>query len=139
MTFEPARPRYTLPFAGKEYTLLGTMETIEAVELALKDGVLQIMARTMAMGATETAKLVSSVVSANGYDTITYRSAFEAIMGMGIHSEGFEALRMHLYAFLRIVIEPPELREEMAKRMGEITGKLHALSASPGDSTSSSA
>jgi hypothetical protein len=68
------------------------------------------------------------------------REVFGVIFNkLGINSDAFTGLKVHLSCFLRIIIEPPELREEMAKRMGEITGKLTALSASHGESTSSSA
>jgi hypothetical protein len=138
-TFEPARPRYQFTFVGKEYTLLGTMETIEAVESALKEGILQITPRVVGMGAMDTAKLISALLVSNGYPDLGYRKVAQSLYELGINSDAFSALQIHLFAFLRIMIEPPELREMMAKRMGEVTGKLTELSASLGESTNDSA
>lgn len=138
--FEPARPRYVLPFAGKDYEVFGTMEVIEAIEHALKEGVLQVCVRVIEMGVTDTSRLLAAILLANGYSEMAPRAVAEAIHNkLGINSHAFTAIRIHLNCFLRIVLEPPELREEMAQRMGEVIGKLNALSASPGENTSSSA
>ena len=68
MGFEPARPRYTLPFAGKDYDLLGTMELIEAVEFALKRGITQITVDVMnGMPTHELVRVLSAVLTAGGH------------------------------------------------------------------------
>jgi hypothetical protein len=136
MTYEPARPRYTLPFAGKDYDLVGTLDLIEAVETAMKEGIIQVGARVIDMGVTDAARLVAAMLSACGYDTKA-RDVGAEIYAMGIGSDKFMSLKIHLFAFINIMLQPPELREETAEKMGEITGKLPQ--ASPGDSTKSSA
>jgi hypothetical protein len=135
-SFTPARPRYTLPFAGKDYDLIGTLEVIEAIEDAFREGVVKTTMRIMDMGVTETAKLAAAVCTACGH-TLNAREAAGAIYDSGVNGPAFTALKIHLFAFLRTALEPPELREAMAKKMGEIVGKL--APASPGDNTKSSA
>jgi hypothetical protein len=139
VTFEPARPRYTLPVAGKDYDLFGELAVVEAVEHALKDGVVQITARTLGMGVGDTAKLLAAVLTANGTPMTAKEAGAILFNDLGINSEAFQGLQIHLYAFLRIVLEPPEARERMAQRMGELTGELTAAPASPGGNTSKSA
>lgn len=122
MTFDPARPKYMLPFAGQEYELVGTLGLIEAVEFAFQEGIVRIAARTPDMGLTETAKLTAAVLGASGHK-LTAAKVGEALFDAGVNSEAFMLLRLHLYAFLKIVMQPPELREGTAKQMGELLGK----------------
>lgn len=136
MSYEPARPKYDFPFDGKVFSLLGTMEVVEAVETAFKESVIQVTIRTMDMGLIDASRLLSVILSANGHTEIA-KKAKQVIYNAGLFSGSFTALKMHLYAFLNITLQPPELREGVAKKMGEITGGL--ASASHGDSTTSSA
>lgn len=138
MSFDPARPRHTLPFGGEDHDLLGTLEVIEAVEFAMKEGVIQVAARVVEMGLTDTARLVSAVLTASGRRT-THPEAARVLMDLGVASEAFQAVKLHLYAFLRVALEPPEQREAMAARMGEVLGKWTAPPASPGRRTRKSA
>lgn len=138
MTFDPARPRYTLPFAGEEYELLGDLALVEALEYAMKDGIIQIAGKVIDMGVTDTSKLLSAILTSCGQK----KSANEIggiIFNLGVSSEAFQALKLHVYAFLRIVLEPPEAREKMAKKMGELLGEWSVPSASPGKRTRKSA
>lgn len=122
--FDQARPRHTLPFDGKEYDLVGTLEVVEAIEAAFREGIIQVAGRVMNMGLGDAAKLLVTVLTASGY-TMKHREATATIFNkLGVHSPAFDALRMHLYAFLRVTLEPPELREAMAGKMGEFLGKL---------------
>jgi len=138
MTYDPARPRYTLPFAGKEYELVGSFAVIEAAENALKDNIVNISVRTIDMPASDAAKLCSAVLKACDHDVST-REAAGTIWEMGAASNDFTILRMHLHAFLRICVSRPSDREEAAKKMGEMIGKWTARSASPGETTGDSA
>ncbi|MBP3955391.1 hypothetical protein J8F10_08870 [Gemmata sp. G18] len=122
--FEAARPRHTLPFAGTDYNLVGTLEMVEAVEAAFRESILQVASRVMSMGLNDTAKLVATLLTTAGYPTKTRDVADHIFTALGVHSPAFDALRMHLYAFLRVTLEPPELREAMAIKMGELLGKL---------------
>ncbi len=116
------------------------MEVIESIEHTMKEGVLQVWMRIMDMGQMDTAKLLSAVLQANGHKAMTYREVSGIIHGkLGVNSTAFSTLHIHLNYFLRIALEPPELREEMAKRVGEAIGKLTAPPASPGETTSNSA
>ena len=134
MTLDPARPRYTLPLAGTEYDLLGTLAVVEAVESALQDGILRVTARCPDLGVTDAAKLLSAVLTACGRKT-TPQDAGELILNtLGVNSDAFLALKLHLFAFLRITLEPPELREAKAKDMGELLAAL-AAPPSPGGGT----
>jgi len=132
VTFDPARPRYTLTLAGTDYDLVGTLGLIEAVEYAFQDGVIRVAARTPDMGLTETAKLAAAVLGASGHK-LTAARVGETIFDAGVNSEAFTLLRLHLYAFLKIVMQPPELREGTAKQMGELLG--NAATPSRGKST----
>lgn len=134
--FELARPRHTLPFDGNEYELIGTLEVVESVESAFRESIMQVTARVMEMGVTDTSKLLAASLTASGYATRARDVAKLIFDTCGVNSPEFDALRMHLYAFLRVTLEPPELREAMAEKMGEFLGKLPK--ASPGGSTKSS-
>lgn len=138
MTLHPARPRHTLPLAGAEYDLLGTLEVVEAVEYALKDGVVQVTGRVVGMGLTDTARLLAAVLSANGHK-LTARQAGQTLLDLGVGSEAFARVQLHLYAFLRVLLEPPELREAKATEMGELIGRMAAPPASRGRRTRKSA
>lgn len=138
MTFDPARPRYTLPFAGTDYDLIGTMELIEAVEFALKRGITQITVDVMnGMPTHELIRVLSAVFTTGGYK-LTPAEVGDALWSkVGVGGEDNQLLRIHLYSFLSICLAAPEKREARAKAAGELIGKLPK--ASPGENTSSSA
>jgi hypothetical protein len=139
MTYDPARPRYTLTLAGAEYELFGTLELVEAIEYALQDGILQISTRVVGMGLTDTAKLLAAALTANGH-RLTAREAGQILLNeIGVNSDAYKLLQLNLFAFLRTVLEPPELREKTAKRMGEMIGEWTAPPASRGKRTRKSA
>lgn len=135
--FDPARPRYTLPFAGKDYELLGTFALIEAVEYSLKDHVGRIAVRAVeAMNFTDLAKLVSAILTSCQHP-MTPKEAGDLIWNhVGLSGDENQLLRLHLYTFLSICLAPPSKREGVAKDMGEAFGKLKE--ASLGESTDGS-
>ncbi|QDV34900.1 hypothetical protein [Tautonia plasticadhaerens] len=136
MSYDAARPRYSLELAGKNYELLGTFELIEACEHALGEGIIRIAKRVMDMGVTDTAKLLAAMLTSSGHKA-TVKDMGDAILGLGIDSEEHGMLKIHLFAFLRILLSPPKDREGVAEAMGKLTGKLET--ASPGETTSDSA
>lgn len=138
MSYDPARPRYTLTFAGTTYELVGTFAVIEAVEHALKDGILSVTMRAIEMPASETARLLAAILAACG-EKVSAAEVGGKIWEMGIASGDFSLLRLHLHAFLRICISPPAEREEAAKQMGELLGRWAARPASPGANIAASA
>ncbi|WP_435007983.1 hypothetical protein P12x_005249 [Tundrisphaera lichenicola] len=140
MSFEPARPRYTLPFAGKDYELLGTFALIEAVEYALKANIGLLAVQIVnGMPSHELAKVISTMLTACDHK-MTAKEAGELLWGeVGLSGDENETLRLHLYSFLSVCLAPPGKREEKAKKMGEMIGKLTAPAASPGVSTGESA
>ena len=137
--FDPSRPRYTLSLAGKNYELLGTFELIEAVEHALQDHIGSIAVRVVGNLPTYgLAKVVSAVLTSCGHK-MTAKEAGDLLFGdVGATGEANDALRMHLYAFLSITLAPPAAREQKAKEMGELLGKLTEAVASPGSNTEGS-
>lgn len=123
MTFDPAKPRYTLPFAGKEYDVDGTFALIEAIEYALKDDIFNVANRVIdRLTVSDTAKIIAAILNLSGEKT-TATQAGDAIFEMGIDSEEFAMLRLHLFALLRVTLTPPKDREQVAKKMGEMIGK----------------
>lgn len=138
MTFEPARPRYTLPFAGKDYELLGTFELIEAVEYAAKDHIGKVAVRLVnGMQGGEFASVLVAILHKSGH-----RLSAEEVKGLlwervGLTGEAYDLLCLHLYSFLSICLAPPGNREKATQTAGELFGKLKA--ASPGNSTEESA
>jgi len=138
VAFDPARPRYTLPLAGAEYDLLGTMELIEAVEFALQRGVTQVAIDVMGdMPSWELAKLLSATLTTSGHP-LTPKAAKDLLWEkVGLAGDANQLLRVHLYSFLTICLAPPEKREAKANDVGELLGKLSK--ASPGETTSNSA
>lgn len=140
MTFDPARPRYTLPFAGNDYDLLGTFALIEAVEAALKRGVGTTTVEVVReMSAYDLSLLVSTLLTVSGHPT-TVKEAGDAIWNeVGLTGEEASKLRLHLYAFLSICLAPPKDREAKATEMGELLGKLDRASPSESGSDSASA
>jgi hypothetical protein len=138
MNFDPARPRYTFPFAGTDYDLLGTMELIEAVEFALKRGITQITVDVMnGMPTHELVRVLSAVLTAGGHKTPPAEVADTLWSKVGVGGEENQLLRIHLYSFLSICLAAPEKREARAKAAGELIGKLPK--ASPGENSSNSA
>ncbi len=137
MTFDPARPRYTLPFAGKEYDLLGDMALVEAVEWALKKGVGQVAVEVVGdMTSFELAKLVSALLCTCGYPMTPKAAGDHLWNDIGLAGEEMSKLRLHLYSFLKICCARPSDREAVAKEMGELIGSLER--GSPGATTSAS-
>ena len=136
-TFVAARPRYTLPFAGKDYELLGTFGLIEAVEYALKAHIGVVAVQIVnGMPVNELAKVISTILTASDHK-MTAKEVGELLLDVvGLEGDDAQALRFHLYAFLSICLAPPSHREQKAKDMGELMGKLTA--ASPGSSTDES-
>jgi hypothetical protein len=77
------------------------------------------------------------VVSA-GDQKLTAQGAKQALWDtVGLTGDANRLLRIHLYSFLAICLAPPEQREKKASSVGELIGKLSAVS--PGASTSNSA
>jgi len=138
VAFDPARPRYTLPLAGADYDLLGTMELIEAVEYSLGRGVSQVAIHVIEeMPSGELAKLLAAVLTACGHK-LSFGEARRLLWDIvGLTGDDNKMLRLHLYSFLAICLAPPEQREKKAKDVGELLGKLPT--ASPGETTSNSA
>ncbi|WP_020474243.1 hypothetical protein [Zavarzinella formosa] len=134
MTFDLARPRYTLPLGDKTHELIGTMEMIEAVEYALKKGASEITVEVVnGMPSHELARLLAAILTACGEKTTPARMADLLWTEIGIAGAANTTLRMHLYAFLGICLAPPLDREKRAGEMGELLGKLGG--ASPGKAT----
>lgn len=138
--FDPARPRYTLPFAGEEYDLIGTLEMVESIEWAFKEGILHLTARCVEMGLSDTAKLLAAMLKASGHKVTPREVAEKLLNAVGVASDEFQLLQAHLYTFLRVLLEPPEARQAMASRLGERMGKWlwQVETASPGKTTSKS-
>ena len=135
--FEAARPRHTLPLAGREYDLLATFEAIEAVEVAMKRGLPRVavdVARDMP--AHELALLLSTVLTRCGHPLTVDTAKALLWEQVGLTGEANDLLRLHLYAFLRVCSAPPPEREAEARRMGELLGGLARDPASPGATTS---
>lgn len=139
MTFEPARPRYTLPFAGKDYELLGTFGLIEAVEYAMKEHVGRVAVRVVnGMSTYDLAKLLAAVLNQCGHKMALKEAGDLIWEHVGASGDDNDLLRMHLYSFLAICLAPPSQREKKAAEVGEVFGKLKAQAASPGNSTGGS-
>ena len=140
MTFEPARPRYTLPFAGKDYELLGTFGMIEAVEYAMKDHVGRVAVKLVnGMTVTDLAKLISAILTSSGSEMSAQQAGDLLWDKVGITGNDCDILRIHIYSFLSICMAPPSQREKKAKEMGEKMGKLNGPVVSPGANTGESA
>lgn len=138
MAFDPARPRYTLPLAGKDYELLGTFELIEAVENATGMGIVSATVALINDMPTGTlAKLLAAVLNVSGHKTTTTESREILWNHVGITGDDNTRLRLHLYSFLNICLANPDEREAKAKTAGELMGKLKP--ASRGKNTKSSA
>jgi hypothetical protein len=129
VTFDPARPRYTLPLAGKEYELLGNMALIESVEYALKKGAGDITVEVVnGMPTHELAKLLHAILTACGQKT-THAKVGEILWNeVGLAGDANSTLRMHLFAFLSICLAPPGDRGRKADEMGELFGRLEKAS-----------
>lgn len=125
MTYDLARPRYTLPLAGKTYELLGTFELIEAVEYALKQGIVVVAVEVVRdMTSTNLAKLLSAILTASDQQMDATAAGDLLWSKVGLVGEGNALLRLHLYAFLSICLSAPPDREAKATEMGELIGNL---------------
>lgn len=140
MDFEPARPRYTLPFAGKDYELLGTFALIEAVEYAMKEHVGRVaVAVVEAMPCHELVKLVATILTACDHKMTTEKAGELLWERVGLTGEANDTLRLGIYSFLSICLAPPGQREEKARTAGELMGRLHGPAVSPGPTGDGSA
>jgi hypothetical protein len=136
MAFNPARPTYTLPFAGTDYALTGTMAMVEAVEQALNRGITQIAVGVIHdLPTRELVALISALLTACGHPATSQAVAAGLWDTVGLRGDANQILRVHLYSFLSICLAPPEQREAKARSAGEWIGKL----VSPGPNTSASA
>jgi len=134
--FDKARPLYSLPLGDETYELVGTFALIEAVEHALGRSFIAVATEVVDMGVSDTAKLLSAMLNASGEKT-TARIMGEKLWAIGMDTPEFASLKIHLYAFLRILLARPDDRKEVSEAMGEMTGKLQE--ASRGKTTSASA
>jgi hypothetical protein len=138
MTYEPARPRYTLPLAGRDYELVGSFGLIEAVEHAMKENVVGILTKTVSMPISNFAELLATILTACGEKT-TANDIGSIIWEMGPAANEVTVMRLHIHAFLLICVSPTAIREEVANRQGEMLGGWNADPASPGENTGASA
>jgi hypothetical protein len=116
-----ARPRYTLPFAGKEYDLVGTMEMIEAAEYAVGRSIIKIVVGLIdELSARDLAKLLSAILTANDHKTSVAEVSGLLWNTVGLAGDANTLLRLHLYGFLSICLAPPETRREKATQVGEL-------------------
>ena len=133
----PAKPRYTLPLAGKTYELEGSFALIEAAEHALNESVISIMLRCAQMPVNEMSRLIATLVTACG-TKLTAAQVGETLWNeVGVSSDEYAMICLHVHAFLRITLVKPSERAETAKRMGELLGKPEK--ASRGKNTGGSA
>jgi hypothetical protein len=137
--FDPARPRLSVKVAGQEYDLLGTLELVEAAELAMKDGIVQIAGRLVEMGVTDVSTLLAAMLRSCGHQVSTKEIGRFILDDLGAGSEEFVFMKMQLFGFLRVLLEPPSGREKVAKQMGEMLGEWTGQPASPGLNISNSA
>lgn len=139
MTYKPQKARYTLPFAGKDYELEGSFDLLETVENAMQEPILRILPRIVHMQVREIARLISAILQFHKHP-MTVREAGDVLTEcMGVSSDDYATLCLHLYAFLRICVARPEDREEAAKQMGELLKGMTKNPYSPGENTGASA
>lgn len=139
MSFDPARPRYTLPF-GKDYELIGTLQVIESIEWAMKDAIVNVMINLVNnMQTNELTKLIAALLTSCGHATDANQVADTIWQDIGLVGEANVKLRMHIYSFLAICVAPPSEREKRAKKAGEMMGSLTEEKASLGENTKKSA
>ncbi len=142
MTYNPQKPRYSFPLAGKTYELEGTFGLIEAVESALKSDILSVISRCGDMPVSELSRLISTVLSAGG-ERISQSQVGDILWNdIGIDTTDFTLVRVHIHAFLRICVARPAEREQLSKewrdKLGEMTGEVAPPSPSLGETTDSS-
>lgn len=138
MTYDPVKPRYTLRIEDKSYEVEGSFALIEACENALRDNIINITMRCPQMPMSEMARLLVAILNCSG-EKFTTRSMGDILWNnVGVTSDAYAALCLHVHAFLRIVISRPSDREEETRHMGELLAGLRAREASPGGSTGSS-
>jgi|GEM_PF-6003506 len=132
--FDPQKPRYVLSIAGKDYEVEGTFGLIEAVEYAIKDNILSVAARCPGMAVSDIARLLAAILNASGEKTSANAIGNILWNDVGITTEAYAMLCLHVHAFLRITMAKPSERAEVAKQMGELLGRPD----SPGLTTSDS-
>ena len=136
--FNPAKPRYTLPLAGKDYELEGTFALIEAAEYALKDNIVSIAMRCVEMPVSEMVRLLHSILKSCGHE-MSKDVIGEIIWNeLGTASPEYSMLCLHVHAFIRICNTRPSDREVVKKELGELLGGAK-VEPSLGETTSNSA
>ena len=139
--FQPARPRYTLPFAGQDYELLGTFALIEAAEYAMRANIGDVAVQVVrSMPSFELARLVSVILTHCGHKLPLDDAKRLMWDEVGLSGEANASLRLHLFGFLQICLAPPGEREGKYRESGEYQVKLRAeVAPSPGSDTGKSA
>jgi len=138
MTYEPAKPRYTLVLAEKSYDVVGSFELIDAVEYALKDNIVSITMRCIEMPVSDLSRVLSAILTTCG-NKLSAKEIGETIMNMGIGTTEHVMLALHVHAFLSITISRPSDREEVSKKMGELLGGMKSPPDSLGKTIANSA
>ena len=122
--FEPARPRYRLPFAGTDYELLGTFGLIEAVEYAVKAHIGVVAVQIVnGMPSYELTRVVAAVLTACGHPMTDKEAGERLWQVVGIEGDDNQTLRLHLYAFLSICLAPAGRPRAEGQRHGGDRGE----------------
>lgn len=138
MTFNAAKPRYSLPFGDKQYDIVGDFALIEAIEYAMQDSIVNLMVSCLDMPVSKMAKLIHTVVKSTG-ESLTQTKINDTLWNeIGISTTEYQILCLHLHTLLKIIVAKPAERSEVANKMGELMGELNLIEASPGKTTSAS-
>lgn len=139
MTFEPSQARYTLPFAGKDYDVVGTFQLIADIEWELQDNIVSIATHSIDMPIRSMAKVLRVILASVG-SNLSEKDIGELLVNkLGVGSDDYTVLALHVHVALRTFIAKPSDRDEVRERLGELMGNLKQAADSLGESTSKSA
>lgn len=120
MTYSLVKPRYTLNFDSKDYDFEGTFALVEAVEYAVKDNIVSITTNCIEAKVGDISKILYAIFSTCGYKEVTLDKIREYLLNIGIASDDYVILTIHIHTFLMLCISKPSEREAVAKKLGEL-------------------
>ena len=119
------KPRHTLTLNGKDYPVEGSFGLLDAIEFALKGDCVSIAARVVELPVRDVATLLHVILTQCGHE-LPREKIGQTIFEMGASGPEVAALRVHIYAFLRLCLSSPKERQEVEKQMGELIAELSA-------------
>jgi len=139
MTFNAQKPRCEISLGSRTHVLEGTFGLLEAAEVSLQTGILEIANNVMDMPLYKFSRLLAAVLNTSGVPFKASEISEIIVNELGVVSEATMLLRLTLFGFLQVCMAKPSEREVKVKEMGELFQKFGVPQLSLGVNIDSSA